>query len=117
VRASIQFVTAELTRCCQIALRGTNGQVVTADVIAVTSMREKHVKMEDGELCRDITGRILSTLNRLMGRNAVVKKGGGRMRDGNSEGPIALCGSHTCQLTVRYGTMPFVIESPGSART
>lgn len=74
---SIHFATGELTRRCQTALREANGQPVTADQIAVAAMREKHLDMGDGELRQDITRRILWTLNRLMGRKAVVKAGWG----------------------------------------
>jgi hypothetical protein len=42
---SAHFMVGELTRRCQTALRGTKGQPVTADEIAVTAMREKNLDM------------------------------------------------------------------------
>ena len=74
---SVHFVSGELTRRCQTALRDAKGQPVTADQIAVVAMREKHLDMGDGELRQDITRRFIWTLNRLMGRKAVVKDGWG----------------------------------------
>lgn len=74
---SVHFVTGELTRRCQTALRDSNGQPVTADAIAVSAMREKRLDLGDGELRQDITRRILWSLNRLMTRKAVTKTGWG----------------------------------------
>lgn len=74
---SVHFVTGELTRRCQTALRDAHGQPVTADLIAVSAMREKHLDLGDGELRQDITRRILWTLNRLATRKAVMKDGWG----------------------------------------
>ena len=74
---SIHFVTGELTRRCQTALRDAKGQPVTADAIAVSTMREKHLDVGDGLLRQDITRRFLWTLNRLLTRQAVVKEGWG----------------------------------------
>jgi hypothetical protein len=73
---SVHFVTGELTRRCQTALR-SNGQPVAADAIAVAAMREKRLDLDDGELRQDITRRILWTVNPLMTRNTVVKQGWG----------------------------------------
>jgi hypothetical protein len=70
---SIYFVTGELTRRCQITLRGADGLPVTADLIAVSAKREKPLDMGDGELRQDITRRILWTLNRMITANKVAK--------------------------------------------
>ena len=74
---SAHFVTGELTRCVQTALREAEGRAITADDIAVQAMREKGLDMGDGELRADITKRFLWTLNRLLGRGAVRKEGWG----------------------------------------
>ncbi|HJS87768.1 MAG TPA: hypothetical protein VJ779_20130 [Acetobacteraceae bacterium] len=74
---SAHFVTGELTRRVQTALREAEGRAVTADEIAVQAMREKCLDMGDGELRADITRRFLWTLNRLVGRGAVTKEGWG----------------------------------------
>ena len=73
---SAHFVTGELTRRVQTALREATGPI-TADEIAVAAMREKGLDMGGGELRQDITRRFLWTLNRLLGRGAVTKQGWG----------------------------------------
>ncbi len=74
---SAYFVTGELTRRCQTALREARGGTVTADEIAVQAMRDKGLDMGDGELRQGITRRFFWTLNRLMGRGVVLKDGWG----------------------------------------
>jgi len=74
---SVHFVTGELTRRCQQALREANGVAFTADELAILAMREKGLEIGDGELRADITRRFLWTLNRMMGRKMVVKQGWG----------------------------------------
>jgi len=74
---SAHFVTGELTRRCQTALREAKGRAITADEIAVDTMREKCLDMGDGELRQDITRRFIWTLNRMLGRGAVTKQGWG----------------------------------------
>jgi hypothetical protein len=74
---SVHFVTGELTRRCQQALREAEGKPVTADELAILAMREKGLRIGDGELRADITRRFIWTLNRMMGRKAVVKEGYG----------------------------------------
>ena len=74
---SAHFVTGELTRRVQTALREAEGRAITADEIAVHAMREKSLDMRDGELRADITKRFLWTLNRLLQRGAVTKEGWG----------------------------------------
>lgn len=74
---SAHFVTGELTRRCQTALREANGQPVTADSIALQAMREKGLDLGAGELRQDMARRILWTLNRMLPRGAVVKRGNG----------------------------------------
>src|SRR6266567_196111 len=61
---SAHFVTGELTRRCQQALREANGEPVTADSIALQAIREKALDLGDGELRADMARRILWTLNR-----------------------------------------------------
>jgi hypothetical protein len=74
---SVHFVTGELTRRCQQALREADGRPVTADELAILAMREKGLEIGDGELRQDITRRFIWTLNRMMGRKVVVKEGYG----------------------------------------
>ena len=74
---SVHFVTGELTRRCQQALREAEGRLVTADDLAIRAMNEKGLTVGDGELRADITRRFIWTLNRMMGRKAVVKQGFG----------------------------------------
>jgi len=74
---SAHFVTGELTRRCQTALRDARGRAITADEIAVETMREKSLDVGDGELRQDITRRFLWTLNRMLGRAVVTKQGWG----------------------------------------
>ena len=74
---SAHFVTGELSRRAQTALREAEGRVITAHEIAVQAMREKGLDMGDGELRADITRRFLWTLNRMLGRGAVTKEGWG----------------------------------------
>lgn len=74
---SVHFVTGELTRRCQQALREAEGQAVTADELAILSMKEKGLAIGDGDLRADITRRFLWTLNRMLGRKMVVKEGWG----------------------------------------
>ena len=74
---SAHFVTGELTRRVQTALREAEGRAITADEIAVHAMREKSLDMRDGELRADITKRFLWTLNRLLQHGAVTKEGRG----------------------------------------
>jgi len=73
---SVHFVTGELSRRVQTALREAPGPI-TADEIAVQAMRDKGLDMGDGALRQDITRRFLWTLNRLLGRGAVTKQGWG----------------------------------------
>lgn len=75
-RRSIHFATGELSRRVQTALREARGPI-TADEIAVQAMREKGLDMGDGELRQDITRRFLWTLNRMLGRSVVTKRGWG----------------------------------------
>lgn len=51
---SAHFVTGELTRRCQTALREAQGRSVSADEIALTAMREKNLDLGDGELRADM---------------------------------------------------------------
>ena len=74
---SAHFVTGELSRRVQTALREADGRAITADEIAVQAMREKGLDMGDGELRADTTRRFLWTLNRLLARGAVTKEGWG----------------------------------------
>jgi hypothetical protein len=74
---SAHFVTGELTRRCQTALREADGVGVTADAIALQAMREKALDLGDGELRQDMARRILWTLNRMLSRGAVAKRGNG----------------------------------------
>ena len=73
---SAHFVTGELSRRVQTALREATGPI-TADEIAVAAMREKGLDMGDRELRQDITRRFLWTLNRMLGRGVVTKQGWG----------------------------------------
>jgi len=73
---SAHFVTGELSRRVQTALREATGPI-TADEIAIAAMREKGLDMGDGELRADITRRFLWTLNRMLGRGVVTKQGWG----------------------------------------
>lgn len=72
---SAPFVTGELSRHMQTALREADGRAITADEIAVQAMREKGLDMGDGALRADTTRRFLWTLKRLLGRGAVTKEG------------------------------------------
>ena len=74
---SAHFVTGELSRRVQTALREADGRAITADEIAVPAMREKGLDMGDGELRNDVTRRFLWSLNRMLGRGAVTKEGWG----------------------------------------
>jgi exonuclease VII small subunit len=74
---SAHFVTGELTRRCQTALREARGKPVSADEIALTAMREKGLDLGDGELRADMGRRLLWTLNRMRQRGVVVKEGYG----------------------------------------
>jgi len=74
---SVHFVVGELSRRCQQALREAGGQPVTADMLAVTAMREKGLDAGDGELRADIARRFLWTFNRMLPRGTVVKTGYG----------------------------------------
>lgn len=74
---SAYFVTGELTRRCQQAMREANGQPVTADSIAVQAIRDKQLDEGDGELRADFARRILWTLNRMIPRGMVRKSGNG----------------------------------------
>ncbi len=74
---SAHFVTGELSRRVQTALREAEGRAITADEIAVQAMREKGLDLGDGELRADITRRFLWTLNWLLARGAVTKGGYG----------------------------------------
>ena len=74
---SAHFMTGELTRRCQTALREAKGQPVTADEIAVTAMREKNSDMGDGALRQDITRRFMWTLTRMLKAGSVTKQGYG----------------------------------------
>jgi hypothetical protein len=80
---SVHFVTGELTRRCQQALREANGAPFTADEITILAMKEKGLEVGDGELRADITRRFLWTLNRMMGRKMVVKQGCGQVGIGS----------------------------------
>jgi hypothetical protein len=71
---SAHFVTGELTRRCQTALREANGRFVTADEVAASAMREKGLDVGDGALRQDITRRILWTLNRQPGKGGFTKE-------------------------------------------
>jgi hypothetical protein len=75
-RRSAYFVTGELSRRVQTALREATGPI-TADAIAVQAIRDKGLDMGDGELRQDITRRFLWTLNRMLGRGIVTKQGWG----------------------------------------
>jgi multidrug resistance efflux pump len=75
-RRSAHFVTGELSRRVQTALREAEGPI-TADAIAVQAIRDKGLDMGDGELRQDITRRFLWTLNRMLGRGVVTKQGWG----------------------------------------
>ena len=74
---SAHFVTGELTRRCQTALREANGEPVTADSIALQAIREKGLDLGDGEMRADMARRILWTLNRMLPRGTVRKQGNG----------------------------------------
>lgn len=76
-QCSARFMTGELTRRCQTALREAKGQTVTADEIAVTTMREKDLDMGDGELWQDITRRFMPTLTRMLKTGSMTKQGWG----------------------------------------
>lgn len=76
-RRSAHFVTGELTRRCQTALREAQGRPITADAITVDAMREKGLDLGDGALRMDIQKRLLWTLNRMLARGAVTKEGFG----------------------------------------
>jgi multidrug resistance efflux pump len=73
---SVHFVSGELTRRVQTALREAAGPI-TADEIAVQAIRDKGLDMGDGELRQDITRRFLWTLNRMLARGVVTKQGWG----------------------------------------
>jgi hypothetical protein len=74
---SVHFVTGELTRRCQQALRESDGRPMTEDELTIRAMNEKGLAVGDGELLADITRRPLWTANRMMRRKAVVKRGCG----------------------------------------
>ena len=71
------FVSGELSRRCQDALREAAGAWVTAEDIAASAMRDKGLDPADGEIRGDFTRRLLWTLNRFFVRKAVVKQGWG----------------------------------------
>lgn len=72
---SAHFMTGELTRRCQTAFREAKGNLVTANEIAVTAMREKNLDMGDGALRQDITRRFMWTLTRMLKTGSVTKQG------------------------------------------
>jgi hypothetical protein len=74
---SAHFVTGELTRRVQTAMREANGEPVTVNAIAVQAMRDKGLDLGDGELRADVTRRLLWTLARMSGRGAATKQGWG----------------------------------------
>lgn len=71
------FVSGELTRRCQDALREAAGTQITAEDIAIAAMRDKLLDPADAEIRGDFTRRLLWTLNRLVVRGVVVKEGWG----------------------------------------
>lgn len=71
------FVSGELTRRCQDALREASGAPITDEDIALTAMRDKLLDSSDTVINEDFTKRLLWTLNRLLLRGAVVKEGWG----------------------------------------
>jgi hypothetical protein len=74
---SAHFMTGELTRRCQTALREAKGHPVTADEIAVQAIKEENLDMGDGALRQDITRRFMWTLTRMLKIGAVTKQGWG----------------------------------------
>src|ERR1700722_11349693 len=76
---SAHFVTGELTRRCQQALREADGKEVSADSVAVQAMRDKNLSLGDGELRADMSRRILWTFNRMVRTGAVCKHGNGAL--------------------------------------
>ena len=71
------FVSGELSRRCQDALREAQGGWITAEDIARKAMTDKGLDPVDDEILDDFTRRLLWTLNRFFLRQAVIKDGWG----------------------------------------
>lgn len=75
-KRSVYFVTGELTRRCLDALREA-GEPVTIEAIAIATLRDKGLDVDDKALRVDFERRFLWTLNRMLLRGAVTKDGYG----------------------------------------
>ncbi|MEE3500474.1 hypothetical protein [Acidiphilium acidophilum] len=71
------FVSGELSRRCQDALREAKGTWITAEDIARIAIREKGLSPDDAAIRGDFTRRLLWTLNRFVKRETVEKEGWG----------------------------------------
>src|SRR5215213_207345 len=74
-RRSLYFQMGEVSQRCREAIRKANGQPISADVIAISAIRDKGLDPQDKKLRALFTRRFLWALNRMEKRGELAKVG------------------------------------------